>query len=563
MTFTNAATPVASITTVGQDGWLGTVFGWLDRSYATGSAKIVSRTLSFKGNQNWQGYDRYGNPVSGTAGQTISYSLDNSPVQIMTTGTYFYQIKIVDSTGGQNTSSWQSFSINSTNPNTSVNALSSTGADGAFARVGFSVTQGSKTVNSNGGTLYINRSTPFVVYSVTTGNVQTETWTVQSLDHAVWHGTNMMGTVASNSNGTWTFSRSSGVWYEPPYSVTRKVKDGYWTHDVIGYETWCRGTDYNKPPNYFNHPGSCQYSKNTQYQKAIYGPYYYVPPVYRTYHYGGWHYGYFAFPEYNMINSLSDVKSYQMSLTDGKVTYAVNLVVDPIRPTIADFTMANDMVATQQPLSGLGINPTGNLMGATETWYVISQRGVQTYPTLSALNNASFTTSTDFTATVAHVVQIHNQTYVSMKDFTVKNMGFVKTTTGGVVHVTRIDLPVTGQTYPTDTLPVRVRAGGEVTYEITTIGPVASVTVTYSNGKTQTLRQGTPPNGYSKRWIGYYYPSSTQTIPAETPDGTVISISNIKVTATDGSFITATSPLLIVSNSLTNNGGKLPPVLEE
>lgn len=557
----SAAVPVASVQMVGQDGWVGTIFGWLDKSYATGSAAITSRILSFKGNQNWKGYDKRGNLVTGAPGQVLNYSLDSAPVQILTSGSYYYQITVKDSTGGQASSFWQSFTVNTTIPNTSVSSISSTGEDGATARVGFSMTSGARSANSNGSSLFVNQNTPFVVYDATTGNVKTETWSMQSNNGATWSGTTMNGSLSSDSNGKWEITRNSGVWYETPYSITRQTGGGYWKHDVIRYETWCAGTDYNSPPNFFDHPGSCQYSKNTQYQKAIYGPYYYVPPVYTTYWYGGWHYGSFPYPDSNMINSISNVNAYRLSESDGKVVYSVNLIVDPSRPGISDFTMATDMVATQQPLSGLGIIPTGNLTGATETWYVISQRGVQTYATLSALNDASFTTTTDLTATVAHVVQIRNQTYVSYKDFSVKNMGIIKTSTGGVLRVVNIMLPTETQSFPTDQLPVYVKAGGEVIYEITTIGNVESVQVVYSDGAIQSLHPKFSPGSPTNVWQGYYYPSSSQTIPLDTPQGTVISVQNIKVMRS-GSFIQASSPLLIVSGSVSPNQGKfIPPRL--
>lgn len=555
-----AAVLVANVQMVGQDGFVGTIFGWLDKSYAAGSAAITSRTLAFKGNQNWKGYDRYGNLVTGAAGQVLYYPLESAPVQILTSGGYNYQITVKDSTGSQASSFWQSFNLNSTLPNTYVSSASSTGADGASARVGFSITSGARSANSNESSLFVNPNAPFIVYDATTGNVSQETWSMQSNNGATWSGTTLNGSISSNSNGRWEMTRSSGVWYETPYSVTRMVQAGYYVQYVISKELWCSGTDYNKPPNWYNHPGGCQYSKNTQYYVYTYG-YRYVPPVYQTYYYGGWHYGSFPYPDSRMILSISNANSYRMSLTDGKVTYAVNLVVDPIRPMIADFTMTNDMVATQQPLSGLGIHPTGNLTGATETWYVISQKGIQTYSTLSALNNASFTTTTDFTATVAHVVQIRNQTYVSYKDFSVKNMGIIKTSTGGVLRVVNIMLPTETQSFPTDQLPVYVKAGGEVIYVIATIGNVESVEVVYSDGSTQNLHPKSPSGSPTNVWQGYYYPSSSQTIPLDTPQGTVISVQNIKVMRS-GSFIQASSPLLIVSGSVSPNQGKfIPPRL--
>lgn len=142
-------------------------------------------------------------------------------------------------------------------------------------------------------------------------------------------------------------------------------------------------------------------------------------------------------------------------------------------------------------------------------------------------------------------------------------LGIVPTPNGSDLTVTQIQAASDGQTYPTDQLPVYVKAGGEVIYEITTTGNAQSVEVVYSDGSTQTLYPKFPVSSPSDTnvWQGYYYPSSIETIPLSTPQGTVVSIQNIKVMRS-GSSIQASSPLLIVSGSLSPNKGKfIPPHL--
>lgn len=101
-----AGAPVAQVSLVGQDGYVGTIFGWLDQSYSTSSVPLTTRILNFKGSQNWKGYDRYGNLITGSAGQVMSFQLDDAPVQLLTAGTYSYQIVVRDANGAQAASAW-------------------------------------------------------------------------------------------------------------------------------------------------------------------------------------------------------------------------------------------------------------------------------------------------------------------------------------------------------------------------------------------------------------------------------------------------------------------------
>lgn len=136
--------------------------------------------------------------------------------------------------------------------------------------------------------------------------------------------------------------------------------------------------------------------------------------------------------------------------------------------------------------------------------------------------------------------------------------------TGLSIKVTKIYFKSDNQAPPPYTaLPVLVKAGGQVVYEITTTGHAQNVEVTYSDGLTQALVPKNPirlPDDQNV-WVGYYYPSSTRTIALDTPQGTIINLSNIKVTRPGSEYNTA-SELLQVDGSLANNKFLLPILTE-
>lgn len=126
----------------------------------------------------------------------------------------------------------------------------------------------------------------------------------------------------------------------------------------------------------------------------------------------------------------------------------------------------------------------------------------------------------------------------------------------GSLVVTNIIYPSPGQTFPTDVMPVHVQAGGEVIYELTTTGGAQQVEVEYSDGTTQELVTKDSTLQDECRWEGWYFPSSTQTIPLNTPQGTNIRITRITVTGLNKAPYEASSDLLVVDGSLSR--GMLP-----
>jgi len=588
--------PVAGVTVAGQSGYTGSIFAWLDESYATGSATLMQRTIQFYGAQNWKGYDQNGNVLAGNANQPQSYSESGAPVQLLTPGTYDYKVIVTDSTGAQSSSALQSFAITTPPSSISASTVPSTGVDGLSASVGFRLVSGSQHATGNGSTLFLNPHAPFVIYDGTSTNVSTETWTVQNANHNTWSGTTSNGPISSNGTGSWSYSRNSGTHWVAPYSYQVQTGGGYYRTVQTGggyYQTtttpgyyvthtttipWCDGMGGEHPPLAYSHAPPCQYGSNqttrsTTTQVWVPGsstqtyvpPTYsqqYVPPSYTTYTGGNyWSYGSWSNPDPHLISSVSTVQPYSLSESDGRVTYAMNLSFDSIRPGSANFTMGSPTVATQQPLSNLGIMPTGNLNGASETWYAISQKGIQSFSSLAALNASSYTATSDFTGTVAHVVKINDQTYVSEHDFTVSMVGNV---VNNSLKVTQISDPGAGQTFPTTVLPVRVQAGGEVVWNITMNGPVSSASVQYTDS-TQSLKQ-VSISGSQSTWEGYYYPSSSQTIPLNTPQGTTVGIVKVTLVGPNGDTITLplNRSLLIVHGTMNGNGsgsGSRVPVL--
>jgi hypothetical protein len=126
----------------------------------------------------------------------------------------------------------------------------------------------------------------------------------------------------------------------------------------------------------------------------------------------------------------------------------------------------------------------------------------------------------------------------------------------GNLMVTNIIYPTPGQTFPTNILPVHVQAGGEVIYEVTTTGGAQQVHVEYSDGTTQDLVPKDSTLQDVCRWEGWYYPSSTSTIPLDTPQGTHIWITKITVSGLNKQPYETSSDLLVVDGSISR--GMLP-----
>ncbi|HHY67968.1 MAG TPA: fibronectin type III domain-containing protein [Alicyclobacillus sp.] len=124
------------------------------------------------------------------------------------------------------------------------------------------------------------------------------------------------------------------------------------------------------------------------------------------------------------------------------------------------------------------------------------------------------------------------------------------------VLVTNIVYPTPGQTFPTSVLPVHVLAGGEVIYEVTTSGGAQAVHVEYSDGTSQDLVPKDSTLQDVCRWEGWYYPSSTETIPLTYADGTHIWITRIIVSGLGKQPYETNSDLLIIDGSISR--GKLP-----
>ncbi|EGL15055.1 MULTISPECIES: fibronectin type III domain-containing protein [unclassified Paenibacillus] len=143
-----------------------------------------------------------------------------------------------------------------------------------------------------------------------------------------------------------------------------------------------------------------------------------------------------------------------------------------------------------------------------------------------------------------------------------KPVQIVPNPAGHLVTVNKIIEPSEGQSFPTDQVRVRVKAGGEVLYSIKTSGQVQSVRVIYSDGNTQDLQPEHPTTDYTdtNTWSGYYYPSSDSMIPLSMPQGTNIDIVKFELVASDGSTIKKStdlhSDLLTIEGSLagTVNG---------
>lgn len=179
-------------------------------------------------------------------------------------------------------------------------------------------------------------------------------------------------------------------------------------------------------------------------------------------------------------------------------------------------------------------------------------------------------TQPQYTLSVPDHTVINEQVQVRALD-NAGNMGpasstgqiFIDTNPLGVsgINVINILNPTDGQTYPTNQLPVHVKAGGEVVYMVTTTGAAQDVEVTYSDGQTQTLVPQNPLSTPSdtNQWEGFYYPSSSSTIPLDTPQGTNIKITQIKVTGWNKTPYTTSSDLLIVDGSISS--GNLPNMI--